>query len=712
MAVEPERYEFFEPPIHSFELDRREFFKVLGAGIAVVCLLPPSQGAEAESRRFAAGKRDPAEIGAWLYIGEDGMVTVYSGKVEMGQNIRTSLTQVVAEELPVPISFIHMILGDTDLTPYDAGTFGSQTTPRMASQLRIAAASARELLLDLAAQKWSVKRDALTIGDGKITNANTKDALTFGQLIEGREIMQTVTDTAPTIPAKDWKIAGTSLSKIDGRDFVTGKVKFISGLKLPDMQFGKILRPPAFGATLTSLDTQPAEAMPGVTVVRDGDFIGVTAPDEHTASKAVAAIRAEWKTTPQPSNAELFEHLKKNARESQGGGRGASPNRIGSIEAGMSTADIQLRQTYTIDYIAHVPLEPRAALANWEDGKLTVWTGTQRPFGVQQELMRAFRLPEDRVRVIMPATGSGYGGKHTGEAAVEAARLAQAAGKPVKLIWTREEEFTWAYFRPAGVIEVSSGVKTDGVITACELHNYNSGAAGIQSKYDFPNQLIQFHANDSPLRQGSYRCLAAPANHFAREVHMDELAHAVGMEPLAFRLKNIKDERIRNVLERAAQKFGWGKEKSTPERGFGIAGGFEKNSYMANCVEIAIDRKSGQVKVVRVVLAFDCGPVLNPNQLNNQIEGMIMMGIGGALFESIRFENGKILNSRLSDYRVPRFSDTPIIETVLIDPKNIPSAGGGETPIVGIAPAISNAIFAATGLRLRTLPLVPEGIKI
>jgi len=311
----------------------------------------------------------------------------------------------------------------------------------------------------------------------------------------------------------------------------------------------------------------------------------------------------------------------------------------------------------------------------------------------------------------MPDCGSGYGGKHSGECAVEAARLARAVQKPVKLVWTREEEFTWAYFRPAGTIDVKSGVTQDGMVTAWEFHNYNSGAAGIQSKYSIPNQYIEFHPSQSPLRQGSYRCLAATANHFARETHMDELAHAVGMDTLEFRLKNIRDERFRDVLIAAAERFDWKNAKSTPERGFGLAGGFEKQSYVAVCVEISIDRKEGGVKVVRVVESFDCGPAINPSHLRNQIEGMIVMGIGGALFEAIHFEEGKILNPRFSRYRVPRFQDTPSIETLLIDRKDIPPAGGGETPIVVIAPAIGNAIFNATGIRLRSMPLIPHGLK-
>jgi isoquinoline 1-oxidoreductase len=357
----------------------------------------------------------------------------------------------------------------------------------------------------------------------------------------------------------------------------------------------------------------------------------------------------------------------------------------------MAAADQKLSQSYTVAYIAHAPPEPRAAVAEWKDAKLTVWTGTQRPFGVRSELAEALHIPEEKERVIVPDTGSGYGGKHTGECAVEAARLARATGKPVKLVWTREEEFNWAYFRPAGVIEVSTGVKNDGTVTAWEFHNYNSGGSGIQVKYDFPNQNIQFHNSKSPLRQGSYRGLAATANHFAREVHIDELAQMVKMDPVAFRLKNIKDARLKAVLEAAANAFEWGRNK-TAGRGHGIACGFEKGSYIATAAEISIDAKTGAVKIERIVESFECGAIVNRVHLHNQVEGAVVQAIGGALFESIEFKDGQILNGRFTRYRVPRFSDVPPIAIVLLDRKDLPSAGAGETPIVCVAPAIGSAV--------------------
>ena len=710
IPLEPERYELTTTPMYRFEVDRREFFKFLGAGILIVCVLKNAHAfQESGVGRRLSSESLPEEIEAWLHIGENGAVTVYTGKVEVGQNIRTSLSQAVAEELHVPVSKIQMVMGDTQLTPFDMGTFGSRTTPTMSPQLRKVASAARDLLIGLAATQWQVDRQRLVAADGKVTDAETKQSVDYAALTKGQQLTQTISAEHPLIPATQWTVQGQSLPKADGRDFVTGKHGYPSDQKLPDMLHGKILRPASFGATLASVDTHEAERIPGVTVVHDGNFVGVAAPSAEIASRAVAAIRAQWKAEPQPSNKELFEYLKKNQIEGEDPTGDASRYEIGSVEKALASADHRLQQTYTVSYIAHAPLEPRAALAQWSGDNLTVWTGTQRPFGVRSELAEAFRIPEERVRVLMPDTGSAYGGKHTGETAIEAARLARAAKRPVKLVWTREEEFTWAYFRPAGVIEVTGGLRSDGTITAWEFHNYNSGAAGIRTYYDIASQRIEFHPTRSPLRQGSYRALAATANHFARESCMDELAHLVNLDPLDFRLKNLKNERLRAVFEAAARQFGWGRVKAAG-RGFGMGGGFEKGGNVATCVEVAVDRTSGEVKVVRVVTAFECGAIVNPDNLRNQIQGSNIMGLGGALFEAIEFENGRVLNGRFSSYRVPRFSDVPVLETVLLDRKDLPSAGAGECPIVGLAPAIGNAIFDASGVRLRSLPMVSKQV--
>jgi nicotinate dehydrogenase subunit B len=688
--LEVERYELHAGPAYRFTPDRRDFFKLLGGGLLVLLAL----GSEsAEAQESGGGRRDriamPQELGAWLHISEAGAITVYTGKAEMGQNIRTSLTQAVAEELHAAPADIHLVMGDTALTPYDRGTFGSMTTPTMAPQLRKVSAAAREMLLDLAASQWKRERGSLTVENGRVLDRSSNSSLSFGELTKGQTLTKTITPDIRLTPAADWKIAGRDMRKIGGESFVTGKEKYTSDLKLPAMMHGRVLRPSAFGAQPVSVETGAARGMAGVVAVQDADFIGVACEDPSHLDQAAAAVKVEWKSKPQPGSRELFDYLKAHA---------GNPVDWKPIES-----HVHAEASYTVAYIAHTPLEPRAAVAQWENGGLTVWTGSQCPFRVRSELAQSFGIPEEKVRVIIPATGAAYGGKHTGECAVEAARLAKAAGRPVKLQWTREEEFTWAYFRPAGLIEVRSGANADGTIASWQFHNYNSGNAAIQSPYNIPGQVAEFHASDSPLRQGSYRGLAASANHFARESHMDELAHAAGMEPAAFRMKNASDPRLRGVIEAATERFRWGRAKSRRGQGFGMMAGFDKGGYVSACVEITVT--AGVIRIDRVVQAFDCGAVVNPDQLKNQIVGGTMMGLGGALSEAIEFENGRILNPKLSKYRVPRFNDMPEIDVVLVDRKDITSAGAGETPIVAIAPAVANAVFDSTGKRIRSMPI-------
>jgi nicotinate dehydrogenase subunit B len=520
-VIEVERYELRERPRYRFSFGRRGFFKALGGGIVVVSVLSNRGDAqESGGGRGRGGGRAgaPQELGAWLHIAADGAVTVYTGKVEIGQNARTSLTQAVAEELSAPVASITMVMGDTERVPYDAGTFGSQTTPQMVPQLRRIAAAARKLL---PSGPW--------------------ESINFAEVAKDQTLARVSVAGATFKSTADWKTLGTSIPKVGGRDMVTGRHRYTSDMRLPEMQFGRVLRPERLNATLVSADISAAEKMPGVTVVRDGSFLGVAAPTPHQAAEAMKAIKAEWKAESQTSAKTLFADLKVDPKPANT-----------SLEKGFADAVKRHEATYTVAYIAHAPLEPRAALADWNGDRLTVRTGTQRPFGVRGELAEAFHLPEDKVRVIVPDTGSGYGGKHTGEMAVEAARLAKAAGKPVKIVWSREEEFPWAYFRPAGVIEVRSGIDANGRITAWDFHNYNSGGSAIRGTYDIANQVNQFHNVSSPLRQGSYRGLAATANHFARESHMDELAALAELDPLEFRLRNLKDARQRAVLEAAA----------------------------------------------------------------------------------------------------------------------------------------------------------------
>lgn len=707
---EPERYEFELAPMHDFGLARRDFFKLLGAGIAVFAVSKDvfaMQETPAGSRSFH-GEELPKEITAWLHVGEDGTVTGFVGKAEIGQNARTSLAQTIADELRVPFAGVKLVMADTALTPWDAGTFGSRTTPTMTPQLRRVASAARDILVEVAAKEWNVSPDGLRAADGKVSNPATGKSLRYAELARGKTLAQNLPAEDPATPPTEWTIAGKPVAKVDGRAFVTGAHQYTPDLRFPGMLYGKVLRAPSFGATLISVDDSAAKSMSGVTVVRDGDFVGVAAPTELAATQAVAAIKAHWKEAPpETSDRGIFAYFKQNAEPSKEGGR--SREAKGSIESGMAAAAHKSEAEYTVAYIAHAPLEPRAAVAKWDGGKLAVWMGTQRPFAVRDELASVFHVPESDVRVVVPDTGSAYGGKHTSDAALEAARLARAAGRPVQVVWTREEEFTWAYFRPAGLIEVKSGIDAGGKLTAWEFHNYHSGMSGIETPYDVANLHTEYHQVPLVLRSGSYRGLAATANHFARESEMDVLARAAELDALEFRLRNLSDARMRAVLEAAAKSFGWPERTTQQGQGFGLAVGHEKGSYVAACAEVAVDRSSGNVRVVRVSEAFECGAIVNPDGLKNQVVGAIIQGLGGALFEAIKFENGRITNAKFSQYRVPRFLDVPEIEAVLLDRKDIAPAGAGETPIMAIAPAVGNAIFDATGTRLRSLPMAPKG---
>ena len=440
-------------------LDRRDFLRFFGGGL-LVCLAHPPAVAQESGRSFG-GHLLPRDIAAWLHIDAASQVRVFTGKVEVGQNIRTSLAQLVAEELRVPIGCITMVMGDTALTPYDMGTFGSRSTPTMGPQLRTMAAAARQALIEAAAARWQLNAASLTAEAGKVTAPRTARSFTYGELTGGQDLVHVVSDSETLTPAADWKIAGTSIPKTDGRDFVTGRHQYPSDIVRPNMLFGAVLRPTGYNATLISLDSSAAEKLSGVRLVRDGGFVGVVAPDAFTAQRAVSDLRAQWNVPAQPSNRELFQLLKDSSDPGDG-----PQSASGSVEQELATAPIRVDQQYTVQYIAHAPLEPRAAVAEWNGSSLTVWTGTQRPFGVRDELAQAFHLAADQIHVIQPDMGSGYGGKHTGEAAIEAARLARAAGKPVKLVWTRGEEFTWAYFRPAGVIEIRAAAQSDGTLVA------------------------------------------------------------------------------------------------------------------------------------------------------------------------------------------------------------------------------------------------------
>jgi len=655
----------------------RDWFGVLGDGLVVVVPPPPATPGSWSTSG-----------GAWLHIGADGTVTAFTGKVDVGQDNRTALRLLVAEELRIPLAQVRLAMGDTDLCPFDMGTFGSRSMPDAGSALRRAAAHARTLLPEAAGTRHV-------------------------EIVRSEPVLR-----APT----DWQLAGQPQVPPGTVAATTGARRFVSDLNLPGMGHGAVLRPPAPGASLRDLDASAVDGRPDVLLVRAGSLVGVVAPDLATARSAVAdlAAAAVWDLPAAPSDAAISEYLRAHPAESGVPWGGAFHHEVGAVDEALRSATACVQATYTTAYIAAAPLETRVALAVWDDdGRLTVWTGTQTPFPVRAQVAAALELAEHQVRIIVPPTGGGFGGKHAVGIATEAAILARRAGRPVRVAWSRHEEFTVGTLRPAAVIDVGSGASADGDLTAWTFSNVNSGRAAIAGPYLIPNQRLDYVPADSPLPQASYRALAATANNFARESQIDELAARLGFDPVEFRLRNLADERLAAVLRAVAERVGWvsrhadkgpaARSEREEQRGWGIACGFEKDGRVATAAQVLIgaDRR---LRVTRLVTGYECGAVVNPDTVTSQIEGAAAMALGGALFEAIRFTDGIIGNGAFSAYRVPRLADVPPTEVILLDRPDLPSAGAGETPMIAVAPAIANAIFDATGRRLRSLPLTSDGL--
>lgn len=719
LAPEPsefERYESREPAAYRFEADRREFVQALGAGLVIAV-----GASAARAQRGGRGGRGRGGLGGEggtvaparrFHIDRDGVVTGFTSKVEVGQGSRTQITQAIAEEMFVPVDKIRLVMADTELCPDDGGTAGSRTTPATIPSVRRSAAQAREILAALAAARLGIERSALEIAEGAYSDAKSGKKVTLADLASDADFAARWSEAAPTdakiTAVKEWRVLGTPVHKVTGREVVTGAHKYASDVVLPGMLHGKIVRPAAYDAKLTLTADLPNMSAAGVVIVHDGDFLGCAAPNTHAARKAAESLAriAKWDAPEHPSSDILFEHLKKTATKEGSGWPQPRARQWGDGLAKLADAPKKYEAAFHIPYIQHAPMEPRAAVAEWSDGKLTVWTGSQQPSRVQADLAGAFRMSADRIRVIIPDTGGGFGGKHSGEAAVEAARLAKAAGKPVSLRWTREEECTWAYCRPAGLIEVQAGLDADGRLAVWDFANYNSGESALESPYESPHGRTRFLAADSPLRQGSYRALASTANTFARESAIDDLAQLAGADPLEFRLKHLPEGRLKDVLVAAAEKFNWRKRRpaTSKPRGVGLACSTEKGSFVAACAEVEYD--AGNLTIVSICQAYECGAIQNPVNLRAQVHGAMVQGLGGALWEQVHFKDGRVTNPRFSEYRVPRMADVPPIEIVLVDRKDLASIGAGETPIIAVAPAIANAIFHASGERKRALPML------
>ncbi len=694
-------------------MDRRRFFELAGGGVVIFVGLGPSVLFSQDRRRIY-----PEDFNAYLLIGENGRVTVFSGKIEMGQGVMTSQAQMAAEELGVALESIDMVLGDTDRCPWDMGTFGSLTTRMFGPALRAAAAEARAVLLGLAARKLGVPKEKLVVENGVVSVAGDPSRrITYGELSKGKQIARAVNEKGVLRAVSEFRIMGRSPQRIDAPEKVTGKAKYAADIRIPGMLYARILRPPAHGATLVRLDAAAAEKVPGVTVVKRDDLVAVLHADPETAARALKAVKGEWKK-PEAAvdNETIFDHIVKFAAAPE-----EKENR-GNLAAARSAAARVFESTYHKGYVAHAPIEPHAAVAEIKEGKATIWASTQTPFPTRDRIAEAIQTDKKNVRVITPFLGGGFGGKSADRQAVEAARLAKITGKPVQVAWTRAEEFFFDTFDPAAVVTIVSGLDANGRISLWDYFVYAAGDRGTSLFYDIPNARVRSAGRTAygsagkgesvhPFAVGPWRAPGANMNVFAGESQIDIMASAAGADPLEFRLRHITDSRMRSVLRAAADAFAWKPAAAPSRRGHGLACSTDAGAYVATMAEVRVDPATGKVSVQRIVCAQDMGIVVNPDGAKMQIEGAVTMGLGYSFAEELRFKGGDILDRNFDSYEIPRFSWVPKIVPVLVKNDTLAPQGGGEPAITATGAAMANAVFDATGARIFRLPMTPERVR-
>lgn len=703
--------------VSALSVNRRQFLKrlgVLGGGIIIYFSVGDGFSWARTRRQGFLGANIPTDFNAFLRIGADGRVTCLTGKIEMGQGPVTSLPQMLAEELDVSYDLVDIIMGDTDLCPWDAGTFGSLSTRYFGVFLREAASEAKAVLKELASDYLLCPISRLQTKDGAIFDKTLPhNRVTYGQLTRGKIIEKHLKKPPPLKPFSEFTVMGKSYLRRDAYDKVTGNALYAGDIRLPGMVYARILRPPAHGARLKSVDTSAAEKIKGVRVIHDGDLIAVlhSYPDE--AEKALTRIKAQF-DVPQTGidNKNIFDHLLKKAPPPEIASEG------GDLNTGKKLATRIFSQTYLNSYVSHAPIEPHTAVAQIEGSKVTVWASTQSPFRVRQLVAETLNMPEKNVRVITPFVGGGFGGKTTSHQAAEAARLAKLAGRPVQVAWSRAEEFFYDTFRPAAIVKINSGIDDAGKIVFYDYNVYFAGRRGCEQYYDIPHHREAFYGRwrggtngAHPFAVGPWRAPANNTNTYARELHMNMMASKAGIDPLEFRLRHLKDKRMINVLKAAGKKFGWRSSKTPSGRGYGIACGIDAGTYVALMAEVDVDKGSGTLQVKQVVCAQDMGLVVNPEGAKIQMEGCITMGLGYALSEEIRFRDGEIFDLNFDTYAIPRFSWLPEIETVLVENPNLPPQGGGEPAIICMGGVIATAIYDATGAALLQLPMTPPRVK-
>jgi nicotinate dehydrogenase subunit B len=727
-------------------LTRRDFIAALGGIVLSFSLVPKVLLGQAPPR-LPGSLQTNRTLDAWLRINADGSVTVFTGKVELGQGIVTALAQIAAEELDVPLGRVTMISGDTGRTPNEGQTAGSQSIEQSGTALRMAGAEVRGLLIDLAATKLGVSADTLKVADGVI-HAPDGRKVGYGELAASADLKREATAKVPPKPAAQHKIVGKSVPRIDIPAKMTGGAAFVQDVRLPGMVHGRVVRPPRYGARLESFDEARIKAMPGViAVVRDGSFLGVVAQREEQAINArlVLIAFAKWSGGSElPDPLRMYEQLMSLRSEDRVIDEKDAPVPVGAkvIEA-----------TYHRPYQAHAAIGPSCAVAELKEGKLAIWTHSQGVFPLRATIARALGLQPRDIRCIHAEGAGCYGHNGADDVAFDAAMLARAVnGRPVRLQWMRDDEFRWEPYGPAMTMKVKGAVAGGRVVDWAydvwsQSHNMRPGdpdginllgswyladakrpgparhaaqpnGAGDRNAitlYDFPRQRTTHHLiMDNPVRTSALRTLGAYANVFAIESFMDELAAAAGIDPVAFRLAHIKDERERAVIEAVAKAAAWKPgEKGDGRRGRGIGYARYKTvaTYNAVIAEVEVNRTTGIVKVPRIWTSADAGQIINPDGLTNQIEGGVIQSMSWTLHEHVRFDRNGIVSEDWMNYPILTMPDVPNVETVLINRPNERSLGAGEAAQGPTAAAIANAFAAATGRRIRELPLTPERVK-
>jgi CO/xanthine dehydrogenase Mo-binding subunit len=706
------------------QTSRRDFLKITGSGMGLLVIASVAGPFTLPAKAFQGGPPPfPKDLNAYLHVHPNGRVTCMVGKVELGAGEMTSLAQCLAEELDVSYDSVDMVMGDTELCPWDMGTFGSLCFNLYHTVLRGAAAEARSVLLLMASEQMRVPVEKLQVENGRISVIGSpKDGITYAELVKDKRIERHI-EKVPLKDPQKHKLIGTSPVRKDALAKVTGKAHYAADVGLPGTVYARVVRPPAFGATLKSIDTSAAEKF-GAKIVRDGDFIVVIHEKFDGVNKALSLVKADWARENTGIDDEtIYAHLQtfapKLAVIKEQGSLAEGEKLVAANMGGM------IERSYYNAYCYHSPIETHSVVGQMENGKLTIYASTQFPFGEQEGICKSLDMKPENVRIIATYVGGAFGGKSNSfQACLEIAKIAKLApGKPIMCVWDRAEDMYFTQHRPAAFIKIRSGLTKEGMLGYYEYNVFGAGQWGADTNYDIPNQKTSFVGSWAPfepspkgmqpLQVGPWRAPACNSNTFANECQIDEMAHLAGADPAEFRLKHlVTDKRQKRVLESAMKQFGYKPGTKLPAgQGIGVATGKLYNTYAAAIVQVAVDSKTGAVHVIRVVDAVDAGSIVNPVGASMQVEGCITMGIGSALTEEIHFKDGEVLDHNFDSYEIPHFSSIPKMEVVLVENREMPPLGIGEPPIVVIGPAIANAIFNAVGARVRHLPMTPTRVK-